>query len=84
MAKNGENGKPLKMMEGLRRALRATPFREFVVTLLNGDVVPVRHPEMVFISPRDLVVVELDGDSFTYFEPVSITAIRVHRSRTPR
>ena len=61
-------------VEQLRSALKASPFRPFVLHLADGNSVPVRHPELVVASQsgRTTVVVE-PNDSFSIVDLLLVT-----------
>ena len=49
-------------IEKLRAALRAIPFRPFVLHMADGHEIPIRHPELVVTTAtgRTTVVVQPD------------------------
>ncbi|MFM9058246.1 MAG: hypothetical protein ACKOSQ_03810 [Planctomycetaceae bacterium] len=50
------------ILEHFRSALRAQPFRPFVMHLADGRAIPVKHPELVVATStgRTTVVVQPD------------------------
>jgi hypothetical protein len=49
--------------EDIRRALKAEPFRPFLIHLADGRAFAVQHPELVLLTPsgRTIVVAAADG-----------------------
>ena len=45
------------------RYLHASPFRPFRIQMTSGRTVDVRHPEMVRVGMRDLIVFKFVSDS---------------------
>lgn len=43
--------------------LRATPFRPFQIRMVSGRKIDIRHPEMVRVGARDLIVFTFVGDT---------------------
>ena len=61
-------------LNSIRSALREQPFQPFELCLADGRRVPVKHPELVAMNNR--VVVVLDEESFTRtIEPLLIVTI---------
>lgn len=61
-------------IEHFRAALRAVPFRPFVMHLADGREVPVRHPELAVSTStgRTTVVVQPD-DTLTIIDLLLVT-----------
>jgi hypothetical protein len=61
-------------IEHFRAALRAVPFRPFVMHLADGREVPVRHPELAVATStgRTTVVVQPD-DTLTIIDLLLVT-----------
>jgi len=61
-------------IEHFRAALRALPFRPFVMHLADGREVPVRHPELAVSTStgRTTVVVQPD-DTLTIIDLLLVT-----------
>jgi len=56
----------------IREALRAQPFHPFVVKLVDGRQLQVRHPEFVAMSDRHLIHINEETDAITWIEPVLV------------
>ncbi len=71
-------------LDGLRTALRRTPFQPFAMKLADGRSVPVKHPDFVAVGPRIVVVVDED-DSWSIIEPLLIVSLdKLPRRGGPR
>jgi hypothetical protein len=60
--------------EGVREALLKRPFEPFNIRLADGRSLIVRHPEMVAVGRRRIIVVEPD-DSCLVIEPLLIVSL---------
>jgi len=80
--------------EEIRHHVRRRPFQPFRVFLSDGSSYDVKHPELILVARRDVVItVELGDDDIperlAYCDPVHITRIEPlngqgRRRRTPR
>jgi hypothetical protein len=61
---------------GIREAVRREPFRLFAIHLADGRAVRIRHPELIAVGTRRLVVVNED-DSTSFIEPLMITSLEL-------
>ncbi|MBP7052466.1 MAG: hypothetical protein KBE65_15750 [Phycisphaerae bacterium] len=61
-------------LEGVREALLRRPFEPFKMCLADGRSLAVRHPEMVAVGKRRIVVVGPD-DSTLFVEPLLIVSL---------
>ena len=61
-------------LEGVREALLKRPFEPFNIRLADGRSLAVRHPEMVAVGKRRIVVVQPD-DSTLFIEPLLIVSL---------
>jgi len=61
-------------LEGVREALLRRPFEPFSIRLADGRSLAVRHPEMVAVGKRRIVVV-LPDDSSLFIEPLLIVSL---------
>jgi hypothetical protein len=61
-------------LEGVREALHGEPFKPFTICLADGRRIPVRHPEMVAVGKRRIIVVQPD-DSWSVVEPLLIVSL---------
>lgn len=52
--------------------IKRQPFEPFVMVLSSGDRVLVRHPELVFVGPRRVLVVKTNEKGFDSFVDVGI------------
>lgn len=70
-------------LEGVREALLKRPFESFSIRLADGRSLAVRHPEMVAVGKRRIIVVEPD-DSWLVIEPLLIVSLDYNGERSPR
>ncbi len=61
-------------LEGVREALLKRPFEPFKIRLADGRSLGVRHPEMVAVGKRRIIVVE-PNDSWSVIEPLLIVSL---------
>lgn len=61
-------------LEGLREALLRRPFEPCRMCLADGRSLSVRHPEMVAVGKRRIVVVQPD-DSTLFVEPLLVVSL---------
>jgi hypothetical protein len=45
------------------RYVRATPFRPFRIHMASGQTFDIRHPEMVRVGTRDIIIFKLVSDT---------------------
>ncbi len=67
---------------GIREALQHQPFEPFAMRLADGRSLPVRHPEMVAVGKRRIIVVQPD-DSWSVLEPLMVVSLDYNGSKTP-
>jgi virulence-associated protein VagC len=67
-------------LEGVREALLKRPFEPFSIRLADGRSLAVRHPEMVAVGKRRIVVVQPD-DSTLFIEPLLIVSLDFNGER---
>ena len=77
--------------ESIREHLRREPFEPFRVFLSDGSVHEIRHPEMMFVMRREVVIaLAKPGEEFArravFCDPLHITRIEPinGRSANPR
>ncbi len=70
-------------LEGVREALLKRPFEPFNIRLADGRSLIVRHPEMVAVGRRRIIVVEPD-DSWLVIEPLLIVSLDYNGERPRR
>jgi virulence-associated protein VagC len=70
-------------LEGVREALLKRPFESFNIRLADGRSLAVRHPEMVAVGKRRIIVVEPD-DSWLVIEPLLIVSLDYNGERSAR
>jgi hypothetical protein len=58
----------------LRDALRRQPFRPFTLRLVDGRTVFIQHPELILVSPRQVIIVHPD-ESTWWLEPMLLQGI---------
>lgn len=61
-------------LQGIREALQRRPFEPFAMRLADGRSLDVRHPEMVAIGRRRIIVVQPD-DSWSVVEPLMVVSL---------
>jgi hypothetical protein len=61
-------------LEGVREALLKRPFEPFSIRLADGRSLAIRHPEMVAVGKRRIIVVAPD-DSWSVIEPLLIVSL---------
>jgi len=61
-------------MAGLREAITQEPFEPFVIRVVDGRSVSIRHPEVVAVDKRRVVVIQVD-DFCLWLEPLLIASI---------
>lgn len=69
-------------LAGVREALLKRPFEPFNIRLADGRSLAVRHPEMVAVGNRRIIVVEPD-DSWSVIEPLLIVSLDYNGERPP-
>ena len=57
-------------VEDIRTALRQTPFIPFAIRLADGRALPVKHPEFIIATRRNLIVVDPDTDAIFWVDPM--------------
>ncbi len=80
MESNGYDA-PMKA-DPLRRAVRARPFRPFLLHLADGREIPVGHPENATVtSDGRCVMVYIPGDGAEILDVPRVTAIDFRRKK---
>ena len=69
-------------LAGIREALHREPFQPFSMHLADGRSLAVKHPEVVAVGKRRLIVVQPD-DSWAVVEPLLVVSLD-YNSRKPR
>ena len=59
----------------IRETLRQQPFQPFVMELVDGRKLVVRHPEFVLVSKRHLIHVD-EEDHLTWVEPLLVITMK--------
>jgi hypothetical protein len=57
-------------VDDIRSALRQTPFVPFSIRLADGRALPVKHPEFIIATRRNLIVVDPDTDAIFWVDPM--------------
>lgn len=57
-------------VDDIRTALRQTPFVPFSIRLADGRALPVKHPELIIATRRNLIVVDPDTDAIFWVDPM--------------
>jgi len=50
------------------RYVRASPFRPFRIHMASGQTFDIRHPEMVRVGTRDIIIFKLVSESFDIYD----------------
>ncbi len=67
----------------LKDVLHAQPFRPFTIHMGDGRVFLVKHRDFVSRSPSGrTIIVHGDGDRFSVFDLLLVTALEVHPGPT--
>ena len=69
-------------LQGIRDALQHRPFEPFVIRLADGRSLDVRHPEMVAVGKRRVIVVQPD-DSWSVLEPLMVVSLDHNGKKGP-
>ena len=69
-------------LAGIREALHREPFEPFSMHLADGRSLAVKHPEVVAVGKRRLIVVQPD-DSWAVVEPLLVVSLD-YNSKKPR
>ena len=69
-------------LAGIREALGHQPFEPFAMHLADGRSLGVRHPEMVAVGRRRIIVVQPD-DSWSVIEPLMVVSLDYNGSNAP-
>lgn len=66
-------------VQAIRAALRATPFRSFVIRLTDGRSYTVPDPRYLFVSPggRRVLFFRPEDDAMTVLEPPFLRALEI-------
>ena len=70
-------------LDGVREALLRRPFEPFSMRLADGRSLTVRHPEMVAVGKRRIIVVQSD-DSSMFVELPLIVSLDYNGEHPPR
>ena len=75
--------------EEILQHVRRQPFRPFCVFVSEGATYDVRHPELIFVTRRDVIIALDEGDGevperSAYLDPVHITRIEPVNGRRKR
>ena len=69
-------------LQGIREALYKRPFKPFTISLADGRLFFIPHPELVAVGKRRVIVVEPD-DSWLEIEPLLIISLDYDSKRRP-
>jgi hypothetical protein len=65
----------------IRNALRSEPFKPFVLKTTGGRQYPVRHPEMVLLSPSGRTLALADSeDTFVVIDVLMVESLNPMRN----
>ena len=62
--------------ETVRELLQQHPFEPFELHMSDGDVVPVRHPEMALVLKTNVIVGDQSSDKFAICSLLHIANVR--------
>lgn len=62
--------------ETIRELLQQQPFEPFQLHMSNGDVIPVRHPEMALVLKTNVIVGDNTSDRFAICALLHIANVR--------
>ena len=72
-------------IEKIRGLCNAEPFRPFVLHLLDGREVTVKHPDSIaFFHTGRLLIVAHEDESESLIDPMLVSDITLARARTRR
>ena len=54
------------VIEQLRKAAKAEPFRPFTIVMANGDRYRIPHPELIWITPKAERTFVISDDEVNY------------------
>lgn len=63
--------------ETIRELLHQQPFEPFELHMSNGDVVPVRHPELALVLKTNVIVGDSNSDKFAICALLHIANVRI-------
>ena len=65
-------------IEDLRNALKTEPFHPFRLHLTDGRTIDIRHPEFMFIPPRNarLVVITDESGILEWIDPLLVVSLK--------
>ncbi|MEO6873010.1 MAG: hypothetical protein ABI233_12445 [Chthoniobacterales bacterium] len=69
------------MLDEIRKAVHRTPFQPFGVELSSGEMIPVPHPDHIFVG-KTLVVVEDDKGVIDVLSSLHMARIRYQGRET--
>lgn len=61
----------------IQEALHRQPFRPFTLRLADGRQLAVPHPDFVAVSPRVVIVINSQDESFSILEPLLIVSMEM-------
>jgi hypothetical protein len=70
--------------ETIRELLQRHHFEPFEMHMSNGDVVPVRHPEMALVLKTNVIVGDSSSDKFAICALLHIANVRTTASGSRR
>lgn len=59
----------------IREALLQRPFKPFSMHLVDGRELPVRHPEYVAVSPRNILFINDPDEAIIWIEPLLVVTL---------
>jgi hypothetical protein len=69
-------------VQGIREALQHRPFEPSAMRLADGRSLGVRHPEMVAVGKRRVIIVQPD-DSWSVIEPLMVVSLDYNGNNQP-
>lgn len=71
-------------IDDIKKALRAEPFRPFIVNLADGRTFAINHPEFLAVPPdgRRTIIVFLPGEEgFEIIDPTLVTSLTIDKKK---
>jgi hypothetical protein len=85
MSVKGLNKMLIMTTQQLHAMLRAAPFQPFDVYLANGKAIPVRHPELVLVTPGGrTIVIASEDDAVEIVDLLLVTSLKARTNGAAR
>jgi len=71
--------------EDLKEAIKAEPFKPFLIRMADGREYHVPHPEFILLTPSGrMAIVVLPNDAVTHLDTMLITSLLFDKNRNGR